>query len=387
MKVFAPLFPQKSGSSRLYKENDRLITRIKIKMIMVDIRDRRPFIISGPCSAETERQTLDTCRALAASGRVDVLRAGVWKPRTRPGTFEGSGVRGLAWLARAKEETGLPVAVEVATSKHVENALAFGVDMVWIGARTTGNPFSVQDIADALRGSDVTVLVKNPMNPDLDLWAGAIARLENVGIDPRRIGMIHRGFSYFGSSRFRNAPMWHLAIEMRSRYPDMPMICDPSHICGNRELLGEVSQKAADMRFDGLIVESHICPAEAWSDASQQLTPGDFVSMIDRIAWRAPTADNPEFVNALEKLRTQIDQIDAEVFDLLSRRMQVADNIGRVKKDNNVAILQGGRWTSIVEKVMTQSAKLGLSEEFLRTVLEAIHIESINRQNKVMNEE
>ncbi len=346
---------------------------------------KRPLIISGPCSAETEQQTLDTCTRLAATGLVDVLRAGIWKPRTRPGTFEGIGLVGLSWMARAKELTGLPFGVEVANAKHVESALEFGADMVWIGARTTGNPFSVQEVADALRGSQVTVLVKNPMNPDLDLWAGAVARLTNVGIPLERIGLIHRGFSYFGHSEYRNAPMWHLAIEMRSRFPEMMMICDPSHICGSRPRLLEVSQKAADLRFDGLIVESHICPDKAWSDASQQLTPSDFETMIRSINWRADSTDNPEFVKALSGLRDQIDQIDSEVFDLLSRRMKVAEKIGEVKKENNVAILQGGRWSSIVEKVTAQAPKLGLSEEFLKTVLEAIHIESINRQNDVMN--
>lgn len=342
-----------------------------------------PLIIAGPCSAETREQTLQTCRELAATGLVDVLRAGIWKPRTQPGQFEGSGLKGLGWLAEAKAETGLRIATEVATAKHAQSALEMGIDLLWIGARTTGNPFSVQEIADALRGTQVPVLVKNPMNPDVDLWAGAVARLRQAGVE--QIGLIHRGFSHFGAGPYRNNPMWHLAIEMRSRFPELKMICDPSHICGNREGLAGVSQKAADLRFDGLIVESHIDPANAWSDAPQQLTPKDFDRMIRAIRWRADSADNPEYVDALEKLRGQIDQIDDEFFALLSRRMALSEKIGRVKKANNVAILQGGRWSSIVEKVVAQSQKLGLSEEFLKTILEAVHIESINRQNEVMN--
>ncbi len=351
-----------------------------------ELDSRKPFIISGPCSAETEEQTLETCRRLAATGLVDVLRAGVWKPRTNPGSFEGVGLKGLAWMSAAKAETGLPIAVEVATSKHVESALEFGVDMLWIGARTTVSPFAIQDIADALRGNkDIVVLIKNPMNPDLALWAGAIARLENVGVDIKNIGLIHRGFSYFGHSKYRNAPMWHLVLEMRSRFPEMAMICDPSHICGTRQYLQEVSQAAADMRYDGLIIESHICPDKALSDAAQQVTPDGLEELVKGIRWRADSTDDPEFAKALSVFRSEIDQIDSEVFDLLSRRMKVAEQIGRVKRDNNVAILQGGRWTSIVEKVVAQAQKLDLSEDFLKTVLEAIHIESINRQNMVMN--
>ncbi|MDR2885770.1 MAG: 3-deoxy-7-phosphoheptulonate synthase, partial [Rikenellaceae bacterium] len=225
----------------------------------------RPIVIAGPCSAETREQTLETCEQLAATGTVDLIRAGVWKPRTRPGQFEGSGLQGLSWLAEVKARTGLPVAVEVATAKHVESALEFGIDALWIGARTTGNPFSVQEIADALRGRPVPVMIKNPMNPDLDLWAGAVARFVNAGVAQENIALIHRGFSHYGNSRFRNTPMWHLAIEMRQRLPEMMMICDPSHICGRRDLLREVAQKAADLRYDGLIVESHCNPECALS--------------------------------------------------------------------------------------------------------------------------
>lgn len=353
-------------------------------METINLKANRPLIISGPCSAETREQTLDTCRQIAATGQVNILRAGIWKPRTKPGSFEGVGMKGLVWMNEARQETGLPFGVEVATPKHVEAALEFGADVLWVGARTTGNPFSVQDIADALRGTDITVLVKNPMNPDIDLWAGAVARLQNAGI--RNLGLIHRGFSAYGTSRYRNNPMWHLAIEMRSRMPELPMICDPSHIAGKREYLREVAQKGADLYFDGLIIESHICPAKALSDAAQQVTPDDLGTLLRSIVWRQSTTDSPEYNDKLSALRRQIDQIDAETFELLSKRMRVAEQIGRVKRENNVAILQGGRWSSIVEKVVAQAPQLGVSEEFLKTVLEAIHLESINLQNKVMNE-
>lgn len=348
------------------------------------MKREKPLVIAGPCSAETREQTLETARRLAATGRVDMIRAGIWKPRTRPGTFEGVGVRGLSWLDEARKETGLPVAVEVASSKHVENALEFGIDALWIGARTTVNPFSVQDIADALRGVDIPVLVKNPMNPDVELWQGAVQRLQAVGID--NIGLIHRGFSTFGASSYRNNPMWHIPIEMHRRMPELPMICDPSHITGKRAYVAEVAQRAADMGFDGLIVESHITPDEAWSDAAQQLTPESLAEMLDTIQWRRENVDNAEFKQALEQLRGQIDHLDAELLAVLSRRMGVAEKIGMIKKENNVTILQANRWGEILEKVKRQSQLLNLSEEFLGKILEAIHVESINRQNRVMNE-
>lgn len=351
---------------------------------MIDLKSKRPLIISGPCSAETEEQTLETCRQLAATGAVDVLRAGIWKPRTRPGTFEGVGVKGLPWLASAKKETGLPIATEVASAKHVENALEFGVDMLWIGARTTVSPFSVQEIADALRGVNVPVLIKNPMNPDIDLWQGAVQRLQAVGVS--QIGLIHRGFSTFGATSYRNDPMWHIPIEMKRRMPEIPMICDPSHIAGKREFLKEISQKSADMNFDGLIIESHICPDEAWSDAAQQLTPKDLATLLSEIEWRSQDAvDNLEYQQALVQLRGQIDHLDAELFAVLSKRMSVAEKIGVVKKENNVAILQANRWGEILERVKKQSKLLHLSEDFLIKILDAIHVESINKQNNVMN--
>ncbi len=353
---------------------------------MVSLNEKRPLVIAGPCSAETQEQTLETCLQLAATGTVDILRAGVWKPRTRPGQFEGTGVRGLGWMVRARELTGLPFGVEVATAGHVRHALDAGADMLWLGARTTGNPFSVQEIAEALRGVRIPVLVKNPMNPDLGLWAGAVDRLAAAGISSENIGLVHRGFSYFGSSRYRNTPMWHLAIEMRTRMPELAMLCDPSHICGRRELLHEVAQKAADLRFDGLMIESHTAPEKALSDASQQITPAEFAALLDGIRWRAASADNPEYTEALEKLRGQIDQLDEEVFEMLSRRMTLSEGIGRIKRENDVAILQGSRWAGIVDKIVAQAPALRLSEEFIRTILDAIHAESINRQNEVMNQ-
>lgn len=353
----------------------------------ITLRGKRPMIISGPCSAETEEQTLETCRQLAATGAVDVLRAGIWKPRTRPGTFEGVGLKGLAWMAEARKETGLPIATEVANAKHVESALEFGVDVLWIGARTTVNPFSVQDIADALRGVDIPVLVKNPMNPDLELWAGAIQRLQAVGVQD--VGLIHRGFSSFGVSNYRNNPMWSLAIEMKLRMPEIPMICDPSHIVGKRDGLKEVAQQSADLNYDGLILESHICPDKAWSDASQQLVPEELAALVRSIVWRhrkVTDAETPEFQQKLEDLRGQIDQYDSELFTLLSKRMDIAEKIGEIKRDNDVTILQSSRWEDIVKRVLDNADALRLTPEFLSILLNSIHMESITRQNKVMNQ-
>ncbi len=350
---------------------------------MFSFKSKRPLIISGPCSAESREQLLETCRALAAEGCVDIFRAGVWKPRTKPGSFEGAGEPALEWLAEAKRETGIPFMTEVANREHVELALKHGADAVWIGARTTVSPFSVQEIADALRGSDIPVLVKNPMNPDLDLWQGAVQRLLAVGV--KEVGLIHRGFSLFGASEYRNNPMWHVAIDMKRRMPDLVMICDPSHICGKRELLEQVSQKSADMHFDGLIVESHICPSKALSDSEQQLEPADLGKMVRSLKWREDSVDSVQYQDTLAELRGQIDQLDSVAFEVLSKRMQVAAKIGQVKKDNNVSILQTGRWNDILERVPTMSAKLGISEDFIIKIFNAIHVESINTQDKIMN--
>lgn len=343
---------------------------------------KQPLIIAGPCSAESEEQVLATAQALAASGKVNILRAGVWKPRTRPNTFEGEGVKALPWLMKAKAVTGLPVAIEVANAKHIEEASAFDVDIYWVGARTTSNPFSMQEVAEALRGTDKMVYIKNPMSGDVELWCGAVERLRACGIT--NIGLIHRGFSGYGAGKLRNAPMWHLALEMRRRMPELPMICDPSHICGNREYIKDVAQQAADLGYDGLMIESHICPECAKSDASQQLTPQALVETLDNIKWRAGESNSESYQTALMGLREQIDSLDSEILQLLAERMQVAENIGRIKRANDVRILQSVRWESIAERTLAQSATLGLSVEFLQTLLDAIHVESINHQNKVM---
>lgn len=349
---------------------------------MLDLKSKKPLIIAGPCSAETVEQTLQTAEQLAASGKVDIFRAGVWKPRTKPGGFEGMGIPALPWLVEVKRRTSLPVAIEVANAKHVESALAFGIDMFWIGARTTSNPFSVQEIAEALRGSDILVLVKNPMNADIELWNGAVERLAKCGI--KQLGLIHRGFSGYGSSVYRNTPMWHLALEIKKRLPELPIFCDPSHICGNRDHLLEVSQQAADLNFNGIMVESHITPDAAWSDAKQQITPAQLVELLDSLIWRAEGSDSIAYQNSLDELRGVIDRLDDEILRLLSMRMEVAEGIGFIKRENNVMILQSTRWNQVVERILARSEELGLSKEFLNIILEAIHIESINKQNRIM---
>jgi chorismate mutase len=345
--------------------------------------EKRPIVISGPCSAETEEQMVTTAQQLAATGKVDILRAGIWKPRTKPGMFEGIGAKGLPWLQQAKKLTGLPTTVEVATGKQVQDALTFDVDMLWIGARTTVNPFSVQEVADALRGVDIPVLIKNPINPDLELWSGAVERVARAGIS--RIGLIHRGFSSYGNTEYRNAPMWHLAIEMKRRNPGMLMINDPSHICGRRDILADVAQKAIDLDFDGLMIESHMDPDKAWSDAKQQVTPARLAEMIDAIQWRMEDVPSETFHAALDKLREQINHIDDELMDLIAQRMRIAEKIGEYKRNNSVTILQTNRWNQILDKSFEKADKLGLSREFVTRYLDAVHMESINRQNNVMN--
>ncbi len=344
---------------------------------------KRPLIISGPCSAETEEQVLETATRLAATGKVDMLRAGIWKPRTRPGSFEGVGTKGLPWLQQAKKITGLPVAVEVATGKQVEDALHFDVDVLWLGARTTVNPFSVQEVADALRGVKVPVLIKNPINPDLELWIGAAERVAKAGIE--QIGLIHRGFSSYGNTEYRNAPMWHLAIEMKRRNPDMLIINDPSHICGRRDILLEVAQEAINLDYDGLMIESHIDPDNAWSDAKQQITPERLNEMLGEIIWRKEDVSSEEVHAMLEKMRSQINQLDDELLQLLSQRMKIADKIGQYKKENNLTILQTRRWNEILERACKKGEKMGLGKEFVTKYLDAVHMESINHQNKVFH--
>jgi chorismate mutase len=354
------------------------------KVAVMEKWTKRPLIISGPCSAETEEQVVGTAVELANTGRVDVLRAGIWKPRTKPGSFEGIGVKGLPWLVKAREVTGLPVAVEVANSRHVENALQFGIDILWIGARTTVNPFSVQEICDALRGVDIPVLIKNPINPDLELWSGGIERLAKVGI--KNIGMIHRGFSSYGNTEYRNAPMWHLPIEMKRRYPDMLLVCDPSHICGNRTGLQTIAQESIDLGFGGLMIESHCTPDDAWSDAKQQITPNTLNLLLQSLIWRDETSHEKDFLNALARLREQINQIDDELLTLISQRMKIADSIGHYKKENKITILQTNRWNEILAKAFVKGDKFGLSKDFITKYFDAIHMESINHQNKIMNE-
>jgi chorismate mutase len=345
--------------------------------------NKRPLIISGPCSAETEEQLLATAQRLAATGKVDMLRAGIWKPRTKPGMFEGVGAKGLPWLQQAKKITGLPTTVEVATAKQVQDALTFDVDVLWIGARTTVNPFSVQEVADALRGVDVPVLIKNPINPDLELWSGAVERIARAGI--KQIGLIHRGFSSYGNTEYRNAPMWHLAIDMKLKYPAMPFINDPSHICGRRDILLDTMQKAIDLDYDGFIIESHIDPDNAWSDAKQQVTPERLAEMLDSIIWRKEDVNNEEYHAALEKLRQQINQLDDELMQILSQRMKIAEQIGVYKKNNNITILQTSRWNEIIERATAKGDKIGLSKEFITKYFDAVHMESINHQKKVLD--
>lgn len=342
-----------------------------------------PVIIAGPCSAETEEQLLATAHLLANTGKVTLLRAGIWKPRTRPGEFEGVGSIGLEWLKRAKLETGLPITTEVATAKHVEEALAAGVDVLWIGARSTANPFTVQEIADALKGVDIPVLVKNPINPDVALWMGALERINGAGI--KKLGAIHRGFSSFEKTAFRNEPMWDLAIQLKTLMPDLPILNDPSHICGNRELIPYISQKAFDMDMQGLIIESHIDPSTAWTDAKQQLTPSDLSILLSNLTLRKPDSDDPVFEDQLSKLRQEIDQLDDNIIKILGDRMKVVSRIGAYKRDNNVTILQVNRWDEIIQKRTKLAEALNLEGDFTVKLLELIHNESIRKQNEIMN--
>ena len=346
---------------------------------------KRPLIISGPCSAETREQVLATAERLAATGSVDLLRAGIWKPRTKAGNFEGVGSVGLEWLREAKVLTGLPVTVEVANPRQLEEALRQEVDVIWIGARTTANPFSVQELADALRGVKIPVLIKNPVNPDLDLWIGALERVSMAGIE--QIGLVHRGFSSYSATQYRNPPMWPLAIEMKLRYPHLPMICDPSHICGRRDLLQDICQKAIDLDYDGLMIESHISPDSAWSDAAQQITPEQVGQLLNALTWRSAELPPGEGHRRLEKLRQEINELDEEVVRLLGKRMQLAEFIGGYKKDHNITILQPNRWNEILERALQSGGDLGLSRDFIVRFFEAVHLESINRQKKIMDED
>ncbi|WP_118952243.1 chorismate mutase [Taibaiella helva] len=353
------------------------------KQEMKALLQRRPLVIAGPCSAETEEQVMETALRLKATGKVHALRAGIWKPRTRPGNFEGVGVQGLPWLQKAAAATGLPFGVEVATARQLEDALRHEADFVWIGARTTANPFSVQEVADALKGLALPVLIKNPVNPDMELWTGALERVMKAGIT--QVALIHRGFSAYGQTDFRNAPMWQLAIEMKRRFPALPFLIDPSHICGNRHLLQEVMQNAIDLDYDGLIIESHRDPDQAWSDASQQITPERLTQMLDGIVWRKEEVLSEEQHLHLQKLRSQIDRLDDELLRLLHDRMKISEQIGEYKKEHNITILQTERWNQILERVCRNGERAGLSKEFITQYYDAIHMESIKHQDAIMN--
>jgi len=348
-------------------------------------KDKRPIVIAGPCSAETEEQVLETSKRISQTGKVDIFRAGIWKPRTRPGTFEGVGVKGLPWLQKVKETTGMPLTVEVAKASHVELCLEFGIDILWIGARTTVNPFVVQEIAEAVRGVDIPILVKNPINPDLALWMGGMERFMAVGI--KELGAIHRGFSNLGETYYRNRPHWQIALDFKRQMPDIPLINDPSHICGRRDILQDVSQKAMDLDFDGLMIESHIDPDNAWSDAKQQITPEVLGKMITDMVLREDYENEPDLQSPIESFRQEINLIDDELINLLSNRMKVAREIGSYKKKNNMTILQQKRWNEIIEKSKKQAAKSGLSENFILNFIKAIHNESIDQQEKIYKSE
>ena len=350
---------------------------------LIDREKERPFLIAGPCSAETEAQVMDTAHQLA-SQNIHLYRAGIWKPRTRPNSFEGVGKVGLKWLKRVKQETGLKVTTEVANKEHVLEALKHEIDVLWLGARTTVNPFSVQEIADALEGVDVPVFIKNPINADLGLWIGAIERIYATGI--RKIGVIHRGFSSPGNKMYRNPPMWQIPIELMAKFPDLTIICDNSHICGRRDTLQAVAQRALDLNFDGLMTEVHPTPDDAWSDAKQQITPTVYGEMIKDLNVRKANFQNPTTLTDIKDLRHEIDIIDAEVLNLLGKRMDIAEAIGRFKKENNIAILQPARWAAILAKAIEMAPEKGLSQKFVTDFLKAIHHESIKHQEDVWKE-
>jgi len=347
-----------------------------------DMNLGHPLVIAGPCSAETEEQVLDIAHQLKGSD-VNYYRAGIWKPRTRPGMFEGVGALGLKWLQKVTEETGIKTATEVANKNHVELALEHGIDLLWIGARSTVSPFIVQEIADALNGTDKIVLVKNPVNPDLSLWLGAIERLASANI--KKLGVIHRGFSTYEKTKYRNNPEWQLAIELQTKFPDLPLINDPSHITGKRDMIFDVSQTALDLNFDGLMIETHNDPDKAWSDAAQQVTPKVLIQIMKDLKIRKETDPEAEYNSNLNNLRAQIDVVDNQIIELLGKRMKVADSIGLLKKQKNVAVLQSKRWNEILGKMVLEGEEKGLSEEFVLKMFKAIHQESINHQEKIIN--
>nr|WP_315126586.1 bifunctional 3-deoxy-7-phosphoheptulonate synthase/chorismate mutase type II [uncultured Capnocytophaga sp.] len=346
-----------------------------------DLHLNHPIVIAGPCSAETEEQVLSIAHSLKNTD-VSFFRAGIWKPRTRPGMFEGVGALGLKWLQRVKEETGLKTATEVANKDHVKLALAHDIDMLWIGARSTVSPFIIQEIADELEGTDKIILVKNPVNPDLPLWIGALERLQRAGIE--KLGVIHRGFSTYEKTKYRNIPEWQLVIELQNKFPKLPLICDPSHITGKRDLIFDVSQTALDLNFEGLMIETHCTPDAAWSDAAQQVTPERLIEIMSNLRIPHTSVNEEDYVSQLGHLRSRIDILDEQLLDLLKKRMDIADEIGALKKANNVAILQNTRWHEILGKMISEGEQHNLSEEFVIQVFKAIHQESINHQERVV---
>ncbi|MFO7844368.1 MAG: bifunctional 3-deoxy-7-phosphoheptulonate synthase/chorismate mutase type II [Bacteroidales bacterium] len=355
--------------------------KIKQKNEWNILAKEKPVIISGPCSAETEKQVIETAKRLKENG-VTIFRAGIWKPRTRPNSFEGVGTPGLEWLKQVKAETGMLISTEVANVKHVYESIKAGIDMIWIGARTTANPFAIQEIADAVRGIKIPVLVKNPVNPDVELWIGAIERLYNAGIT--NIGAIHRGFSGFEKSIYRNVPQWQIPIELKTRIPQIPLICDPSHIAGKRALLKEISQKAMDLNFDGLMVESHINPDNAWSDAKQQITPKALKKLLDDLIIRQEVPPGISY-ETLDDLRFRIDRCDDELLEMIEKRMNLVHSIGLYKKENNMTILQSGRWEKILKRNIKKGLEKNLKTDFVTKIFKTIHQESINEQTKIMN--
>lgn len=344
----------------------------------------KPLIIAGPCSAESEKQMLEIAERMDKD-YVQVFRAGIWKPRTKPNSFEGVGAIGLNWLKRVKDEFGFKIATEVATANHAKLALEYDVDYLWIGARSTVNPFTVQEIAEALRDTDKTVLVKNPVNPDLELWIGAIERLQSQNI--QKIGAIHRGFSTYKKTKYRNNPQWQIALDFMDKMPEIPLICDPSHICGNREGIFEVSQQAFNFEYDGLMVESHCNPDEAWSDAKQQITPERLLEILKKIELRKSDDENAFYHSQLNRLRNEIDETDQAILEIIAQRMLISTQIGELKKEHNVAVFQPERWKQIRENSIKQGQLLGLSEEFIDKLIKALHQESIQQQNSIMNKE
>ena len=357
------------------KNNSKLTTWLD------DFNLEHPLVIAGPCSAETESQVLQIAHDLKNSD-VSIFRAGIWKPRTRPGNFEGVGSIGLKWLQKVKKETGLLITTEVANANHVKIALDHDVDVLWIGARSTVSPFIVQEIADALQNTDKIVLLKNPVNPDLSLWYGGIERLYSANI--KKLGVIHRGFSTYSKTKFRNNPEWQIPIELQNKFPDLPLICDPSHICGRRDIIEETSQKALDLNFDGLMIETHNDPDNAWSDASQQITPKTLIKIMKDLVIRKESVEEKSFINELENLRVKIDDADSQILDILGDRMKVSAEIGKIKKRQNVAILQSSRWNNILKKMISDGKEKGLSKDFILKIFKAIHQESINHQEKIL---